>query len=119
MITLTTTSTNLFSDSTAESPRHEASCFSGWHSKPYRWLRHLMRHSSLYNMLGVVAYVLLMFLGTTAVQAGDTRGSRRDVVDVCNQFVIEDPAPGIRVDYGHNDSFLYDDVLDDRDNPRR
>ena len=44
MITLTTTSTNLFSDSTAASPRHEASCFSGWHSKPYRWLRHLMRH---------------------------------------------------------------------------
>jgi hypothetical protein len=28
-------STNLFSDSTAASPRHEASCFSGWHSKPY------------------------------------------------------------------------------------
>src|SRR5271155_4760002 len=45
MITLTTTSTNLFSDSTAASPRHEASCFSGWHSKPYRWLRHLMRHT--------------------------------------------------------------------------
>ena len=66
--------------------------------------------------------VLLMFLGTTAapaVQAGDTRDSRRDIVDICNQFVIEDPAPGIRVDYGHNDCFLYDDVLDFRDNPRR
>src|ERR1700686_1022474 len=25
-------------------------CFSGWHSKPYRWLRPLMRHSSLHNM---------------------------------------------------------------------
>jgi len=66
--------------------------------------------------------VLLMFLGTTAapaVQAGDTRDSRRDIVDICNQFVIEDPAPGIRVDYGHNDCFLYDDVLEFRDNPRR
>jgi hypothetical protein len=31
-------------DSTAASPRHETSCFSGLHSKPYRWLRHLMRH---------------------------------------------------------------------------
>jgi hypothetical protein len=66
--------------------------------------------------------VLLMFLSTTAapaVRAGDTRDSRRDVVDVCNQFVIEDPAPGIGVDYGHNDCFLYDDVLDDRVIPRR
>ena len=24
--------------------------FSGWHSKRYRWLRHLMRHSSPHNM---------------------------------------------------------------------
>ena len=47
--------------------------------------------------------VLLMFLSTTAapaVQAGDTRDSRRDVVDVCNQFVIKLMKLDSRIDMG-------------------
>jgi hypothetical protein len=37
---------------------------------------------------------LFMFLGAAAapsVHAGDTRDARRDVLDFCNQFVINEP----------------------------
>jgi hypothetical protein len=59
--------------------------------------------------------VLLIVLSATvapSVRAGDARDSLRDVMDFCNQFVIRDPDPGIRLGYHH------DCHINDRDDDR-
>jgi hypothetical protein len=58
--------------------------------------------------------VITIAAAAPSVQAGDTKDSLRDVMDICNQFVINDPDPGIRLDY-HNGC----DIYDDRDAPWR
>jgi hypothetical protein len=53
---------------------------------------------------------LLMFLGAAAapsVHAGDTKDARRDVFDVCNQFVINEPEQSARFGFSR-DCILYD-----------
>jgi hypothetical protein len=53
---------------------------------------------------------LFMFLGAAvapSVQAGDTRDARRDVLDFCNQFVINEPDQSMRFGFSH-DCILYD-----------
>jgi hypothetical protein len=52
---------------------------------------------------------LFMILGATApsVHAGDTRDARRDVFDVCNQFVINEPDHFSRFGFSR-DCILYD-----------
>jgi hypothetical protein len=44
-------------------------------------------------------FSLLSATAAPSVQAGDTKDSLRDVMDFCNQFVINDPNHGIRLDY--------------------
>jgi hypothetical protein len=56
---------------------------------------------------------LFMLLGAGAapsVHAGDTRDSRRDVFDFCNQFVINEPDRPIRFGFSR-DCGLYDPGL--------
>jgi hypothetical protein len=60
-------------------------------------------------MTKLIFLILLSVAAARSVQAGDTKDSLRDVMDVCNQFVINDPDPGMRLDY-HNC-----DIYDDRD----
>jgi hypothetical protein len=53
---------------------------------------------------------LLIFLGAAAapsVHAGDTKDSRRDLFDVCNQFVINEPDQSLRFGFSR-DCILYD-----------
>jgi hypothetical protein len=59
-------------------------------------------------MTKVVFFMLLSAAVAPSVRAGDTKDSLRDVMDICNQFIINDPDPGIRLDY-HNDCDIYDD----------
>jgi hypothetical protein len=65
-------------------------------------------------MTKLIFFILLSIAAARSVQAGDTKDSLRDVMDVCNQFVINDPDRGMRLDY-HNDC----DIYDDRDAPWR
>jgi hypothetical protein len=53
-------------------------------------------------MTKVVFFMLLSAAAAPSVRAGDTKDSLRDVMDICNQFIFNDPDPGIRLDY-HND----------------
>jgi hypothetical protein len=64
-------------------------------------------------MTRLVFFILLGATAAPAVQAGDSRDSRRDAMDFCNQFVINDPDPGFRFDYHH------DCTAFDRDDPWR
>ena len=50
-------------------------------------------------------FMLLSAAAALSVRAGDTKDSLRDI---CNQFIINDPDPGIRPNY-HNDCDIYDD----------
>jgi hypothetical protein len=53
---------------------------------------------------------LFMFLGAAAapsVHAGDVKDARRDVFDVCNQFVINEPDQSLRFGFSR-DCILYD-----------
>ena len=52
---------------------------------------------------------LFIFLGVAApsVHAGDTKDARRDVFDVCNQFVINEPDQPITFGFTR-DCILYD-----------
>jgi hypothetical protein len=53
---------------------------------------------------------LFMFLGAAAapsVHAGDTRDARRDLFDICNQFVINEPEQAIRFGFSR-DCILYE-----------
>ena len=43
--------------------------------------------------------ILCILLGATTVQVGDTKGSHRDAMEFCSQFVLQDPGPGIRLGY--------------------
>jgi hypothetical protein len=56
---------------------------------------------------------LFMFLGAAAspsVHAGDTKDARRDVFEVCNQFVINEPDQYSRFGFSR-DCILYDPDL--------
>jgi hypothetical protein len=53
-------------------------------------------------------FMLLSAAAALSVRAGDTKDPLRDIMDICNQFIINDPDPGIRLDY-HNDCDIYDD----------
>jgi hypothetical protein len=53
-------------------------------------------------MTKLVFFMLLSAAAAPSVRAGDTKDSLRDVMDICNQFIINDPDPGARLDY-HND----------------
>jgi hypothetical protein len=59
-------------------------------------------------MTKVVFFMLLGAAAAPSVRAGDTKDSLRDVMDICNQFIINDPDPGFRPHY-HNDCHIYDD----------
>jgi hypothetical protein len=53
---------------------------------------------------------LLFFLGAAgapSVHAGDTKDARRDVFDICDQFVINEPDQPMRFGFGR-DCILYD-----------
>jgi hypothetical protein len=52
---------------------------------------------------------LFIFLGAAApsVHAGDTKDARRDVFDICNQFVINEPDRSIGFGFAR-DCILYD-----------
>jgi hypothetical protein len=63
-------------------------------------------------MTKLVLFILLNATAAPCVQAGDARDSQRDVMEFCNQFVIRDPGPGIRLDH-HLDCHI-----DDRDDRR-
>ena len=64
-------------------------------------------------MTKLVFSMLLSAAVAPSVQAGDTIDSLRDVMDICKQFVINDPDPSFRLTY-HNDC----DIYGDRDSPR-
>jgi hypothetical protein len=59
-------------------------------------------------MTKVVFFMLLGAAAAPSVRAGDTKDSLRNVMDICNQFIINDPDPGFRLHY-HNDCHIYDD----------
>ena len=59
-------------------------------------------------MTKVLFFMLLSAAAAPSVRAGDTKDSLRDVMDICNQFIINDPDPGIRLDY-RNDCDIYDE----------
>jgi hypothetical protein len=59
-------------------------------------------------MTKVVFFTLLSVAAAPSVRAGDTKDSLRDVTDICNQFIINDPDPGFRLHY-HNDCHICDD----------
>jgi hypothetical protein len=59
-------------------------------------------------MTKVVFFILLSAAAAPSVRAGDTKDSLRDVMDICNQFIINDPDSGIRLDY-HNNCVIYGD----------
>jgi hypothetical protein len=63
-------------------------------------------------MTKLVLFILLSATAAPSVQAGDAKDSQQDVMEFCNQFVIRDPDPGIRLDH-HLDCHM-----DDRDNNR-
>jgi hypothetical protein len=57
--------------------------------------------------------VLFMFLGAAAassVHTGDAKDARRDVLDVCDQLVINEPDQAIRFGFSR-DCILYDPDL--------
>jgi hypothetical protein len=58
-------------------------------------------------MTKLVLFILLSATAAPCVQAGDARDSQQDVMEFCNQFVIRDPDPGIRLDH-HLDCYLND-----------
>ncbi len=60
-------------------------------------------------MTKLILFIVLSATAAHSVRAGDVRDSRQDVMDFCNQFVIRDPDPGIRLGYGH------DCLINDRD----
>jgi hypothetical protein len=47
-----------------------------------------------------LAFFMLLNATAAPILAGDKKDSLRDVMDICNQFVINDPDPGIRL--GHH-----------------
>ena len=53
-------------------------------------------------------FMLLSAAAALSVRAGDTKDPLRDIMDICNQFIINDPDPGIRLDY-HNNCVIYDE----------
>jgi hypothetical protein len=59
-------------------------------------------------MTKVVFFMFLSAAAALSVRAGDTKDSLWDIMDICNQFIINDPDPGIRLDY-HIDCDIYDD----------
>ena len=61
--------------------------------------RHHMTRLSLFIFLGAAA--------APSVHAGDTKDARRDVFDVCNQFVINEPDQPISFGFTR-DCILYD-----------
>ena len=61
-------------------------------------------------MTKVVFFMLLSAAAALSVRAGDTKDSLRDVMDICNQFIINDPDRGTRLDY-RNDCDIYDDGM--------
>jgi hypothetical protein len=50
-----------------------------------------------YIMTKLILFILLSATTTPSVQAGDANASRQDAMDFCNQFVIRDPDPGVRL----------------------
>jgi hypothetical protein len=61
--------------------------------------------------------LFLLLSATTPVQAGDAKVLRQDAMDFCNQFVIRDPDPGIRL--GNHLDCYWDDWDDVRSTPWR
>jgi len=68
-------------------------------------------------MTKLILFILLSATTAPSVHAGDARDSRRDAMDFCNQFVIRDPDPGIRLG-NHLDCHM-DDWDDIRNAPWR
>ena len=58
-------------------------------------------------MTKLILFILLSLTAVPSVKAGDAKDSRQDVMDFCNQFVITDPDPGIRLDH-HLDCYVGD-----------
>jgi hypothetical protein len=65
-------------------------------------------------MTKLILFILLSATTAPSVQADDAKAPRQDAMDFCNQFVIRDPDPGIRL--GNHLDCLRDD-WDER--PRR
>jgi hypothetical protein len=68
-------------------------------------------------MTRLALFMLLSATAAPSVHAGDAKDSVRDAADFCNQFVINDPDPGIRFDT-HFD-YHHDCTVYDRDDLRR
>jgi hypothetical protein len=68
-------------------------------------------------MTKIILFMLLSATAAPSVHAGDMKDSVRDAAEFCNQFVINDPDPGIRFDT-HFD-YHHDCTVYDRDNLRR
>jgi hypothetical protein len=66
-------------------------------------------------MTKLILFILLSATTAPSLQAGDAKASRQDAMDFCNQFVIRDPDPGIRLGY-HRDCHI-NDRDDDRGVP--
>jgi hypothetical protein len=64
-------------------------------------------------MTKLILFLLLIVVGAPSVQAGDTKDSLRHSIEFCDQFVIRDPDPRIRLQY------RYDCFLNDWDAPCR
>jgi len=68
-------------------------------------------------MTKLILFTLLSATTAPSVQAGDAKASRQDAMDFCNQFVIRDPDPGIRL--GNYLDYCMDDWDDIRGTPWR
>ena len=68
-------------------------------------------------MTKLILFILLSATTTPSVQAGDAKASRQNAMDFCNQFVIRDPDPGIRL--GNQLDCYMDDWDDIRSTPWR
>ena len=53
-------------------------------------------------MKKLLLFMLLSVSAATSTQAGDSKNSLRDALEFCNQFIITDPNPALRLDY-HRD----------------
>jgi hypothetical protein len=60
-------------------------------------------------MMKLALFIFLSATAVPSVHAGDTRDARRDVFDVCNQFVINEPEQTLRF------GFSRDCILDESD----
>ena len=58
-------------------------------------------------MTKLILFILLSATIAPSVRAGDAKASRQDAIDFCNQLVIRDPGPGIRLG-NHLDCFMDD-----------